>query len=75
MVLKILTITSFSAVITQTKDLYFKRFQTTRNLHQLNLEKLLFGDPDFSEEENISLFRAVRKYIKSANRSNTNVIM
>ena len=48
-------------------------FQTTRNLHPLNLEKLLFGDPNFSEEEHTSLF--VRQYIKSTHRLNTNIVM
>ena len=47
-------------------------FQTTRNFHPLNLDKLLFGDPTISVEENIFLFRAVQHFIKTSNTFTNN---
>ncbi|MCG8048002.1 MAG: endonuclease/exonuclease/phosphatase family protein [Candidatus Thiodiazotropha taylori] len=50
-------------------------FQSTRNFHPLNLNKLLFGDENLSEDENISLFGAVQRYIKNTGRfSNLNAL-
>ena len=51
MVLKKLIITSFSVVISQTKDM----FSSNEKPPSAEFRKLLFGDPNFSEEEDISL--------------------
>ena len=45
-------------------------FHDTRSLHPLNLNILLFGSPDLCDDDNIKLFSAVHKYIKSTKRFN-----
>ena len=39
-----------------------------RFVHPLSLDKVLFGGPNISMGENISLFKAVHQYIKDTSR-------
>ena len=47
-------------------------FRSTRSVHPLSIDKVLLGDRNRTDEENISLFRAVHQYIKSTNRFTRN---
>ena len=44
---------------------HFRLFHETREYHPLNINLILFGDERLSLESNITLFRAVRYYIKT----------
>ena len=39
-------------------------FQSTRNYHPLNINILLFGDENLTDEDNINIFTAVQTFIK-----------
>ena len=43
-------------------------FRSTRFVHPLSIDKVLFGDSNISIEENISLVKAVHQYIKDTSR-------
>ena len=43
-------------------------FHSTRSFHPLNVNKLLYGDPNLSNDENARIFTAVQNYIKSSKR-------
>ncbi|MCG7882866.1 MAG: hypothetical protein JAY96_14895 [Candidatus Thiodiazotropha endolucinida] len=45
-------------------------FQTTRSFHPLSLNKVLFGDPCLTDQENLLIFGAVQKFIKDTKRFN-----
>ena len=47
-------------------------FRSTRFVHPLSIDKVLFGDSNISIEENISLFKAVHQYIKDTRRFSAN---
>ena len=49
-------------------DIRITFFQSTRTLHPLNTEKLLFGDENLNDDENHLLFEAVQLYIKQSGR-------
>ena len=49
-----------------------KFFRSTRFVHPLSIDKVLFGDSNISIEENISLFKAVHQYIKDTSRFSAN---
>ena len=48
-----------------------KLFRDTRSFHPLNINILLFGSPELSYENNITLFLAVSTFIKDTNRFTT----
>ena len=48
-----------------------KLFRDTRPFHPLNINVLLFGSPELSYENNITLFLAVSTFIKDTNRFTT----
>ena len=43
-------------------------FLSTRSFHPLNANKLLYGDPNLTDDENARIFTAVQNYIKSSKR-------
>ena len=43
-------------------------FQSTRNYHPLNINMLLFGDENLTDEDNINIFTAVQTFIKDTRR-------
>ena len=43
-------------------------FHSTRSFHPLNANKLLYGDPNLTDDENARIFTAVQNYIKSSKR-------
>ena len=43
-------------------------FQSTRNYHPLNINILLFGDENLTDEDNINIFTAVQTFIKDTRR-------
>ena len=43
-------------------------FHSTRSFHPLNANKLLYGDPNLTNDENARIFTAVQNYIKSSKR-------
>ena len=47
-------------------------FRSTRHVHPLSIDKVLFGDLNLTIEDNISLFKAVHQYIKDTKRFTTN---
>ena len=43
-------------------------FHSTRSFHPLNVNKLIYGDPNATDAENTSIFIAVQNFIKSSKR-------
>ena len=43
-------------------------FQSTRNYHPLNINILMFGDENLTDENNINIFTAVQTFIKDTRR-------
>ena len=43
-------------------------FQSTRNYHPLNINILLFGDENLTDEDTINIFTAVQFFIKDTRR-------
>ena len=43
-------------------------FQSTRNYHPLNINILLFGDENLTDEDNTNIFTAVQTFIKDTRR-------
>ena len=43
-------------------------FQSTRNHHPLNIDILLFGDENLTNEDNINIFTTVQTFIKDIRR-------